>query len=58
MTTTPSAKNDDRALTIVEPHKQSCICWRVLKRSLMACQTCQWFDRAITRLEDEKCRTE
>ena len=58
MTTKPNAKNDDRAATNTEPHKQACRCWRGLKRSLIACQTCQWFDRALARMGGEKCQTE
>jgi len=50
MNTKANAKNEDSATTSTEPHKQACTCWRGLKRSLMACRTCQWFDRALARI--------
>ena len=50
MTPAPNTANDNSAATITEPHKQACRCWQGLKRSLVACQTCQWFDRALARI--------
>ena len=50
MTPAPNTKNDDSDATITELHKQACTCWRGLKRSLMACQTCRNWNRALTRI--------
>ncbi len=41
MTTKPDTTNDSRAATSTELHEQACTCWRGLKRSLIACKTCQ-----------------
>ena len=50
MTAKANAKNDHSATTSTEPHKQACTCWRGLKRSLIACQTCRNWDRVLTRM--------
>lgn len=47
MTTKTNAKNDDKAATTNELHKQACKCFRGLKRSLIACNTCRdWLNLA------------
>jgi hypothetical protein len=50
MTTKENAKNDYSATISTEPHEQACTCWRGLKRSLMACQTCRNWDHVLTRM--------
>ena len=50
MTTKANAKNGHSTATGTELHKQACTCWRGLKRSLMACQTCRNWNRALTRI--------
>lgn len=50
MTTTAKPRNDDSATTNTELHKQTCTCWRGLKRSLMACQTCRNWGCVLTRM--------
>ena len=41
---------DDSSRKRTELHKQACRCFRGLNRSLIACETCQRYDRALTRL--------
>jgi hypothetical protein len=50
MTSKKNAKNDDRAATTNELHKQACKCFRGLKRSLITCKTCRNWNRALTRI--------
>jgi hypothetical protein len=50
MTVKANTQNDRSAAKSTESHKQACTCWRGLKRSLMACNTCQNWDRVLTRM--------
>ena len=50
MTTKANAKNGHSTATGTELHKRACTCWRGLKRSLMACQTCRNWNRVLTRI--------
>lgn len=50
MTTTAKPRNDDSATTSTELHEQACTCWRGLRRSLMACQTCRNWSRVLTSI--------
>lgn len=50
MTAKANAKNDHNATTSTKSHKQACTCWRGLKRSLIACNTCRNWGRVLNRM--------